>query len=162
MNSTLLVLITVFIINRGEAYMMMENMLAANPQNTALVLPASKAKRETKATVEKTKTTNKKIPKSLAFSLLGAYMRKMVTYMSSIADPVPLIVDTKRLFGDTKGRPYHAERRQLSNVIMYGTPENFSVPLCRMILLNVIIGAKKRNKAVKFPNIPNTECTVIF
>jgi hypothetical protein len=45
-------------------------------------------------------------PKILAFSLLGANMMNMNTYIISIPAPVPLIVDTKILFGDTKGRPY--------------------------------------------------------
>jgi hypothetical protein len=59
---------------------------------------------------------------------------------------------------DTNGRPYQAERRQLSRVMTYGTPENCSVEFDLIILLNVIVGAKKRNKAVAFPNIPKMKC----
>lgn len=80
---------------------------------------------------------------------------KTNTYTISIAAPVPLIVDTRRLFLDTNGRPYQAERRQLRRVITYGIPENCSVDLLFMILLNVIVGDKKRNKAVAFPKTPN-------
>jgi len=157
MNSTLLVLTTILIIDRGEAYMMMENMVAAKPQKSFLPLPC-RAKRETKATAANTASTNVRSPKILPFSFLGAYMMKSTTYMNSIPAPVPLIVDTNMLLGDTKGRPYQAERRQLSMVITYGMPENCSVDLCHMILLKVIIGAKKRNRAVAFPKIPNKKC----
>ena len=38
-----------------------------------------------------------------------------------------------------KQESYQAERRQLSKVITYGMPENFSVDLCCIILLNVIL-----------------------
>jgi hypothetical protein len=92
-------------IDRGEPYMIMENMAAAKPQKSFLV-SSRKARRETKATVENTVSTNVRSPKILAFSLLGANMMNMNTYIISIPAPVPLIVDTKILFGDTKGRPY--------------------------------------------------------
>lgn len=92
-------------IERGDAYMMMEKMVAARPQNNFLVLPW-RAKRETKATAAKTESTSERSPMILAFSIFGAKMIKIITYMSSIAEPVPLIVQTKRLFFDTNGRPY--------------------------------------------------------
>jgi len=128
MNSTLLVLITVLIIDRGEAYMMMENMTEAKPQRSFLLLPC-RAKTDTKATAENTPSTNARSPNIFPFSFLGAYTMKASTYTNSIAAPVPLIVDTKMLLGDTKGSPYQAERRQLSKVITYGMPENCSVDL---------------------------------
>jgi hypothetical protein len=99
--------------------------------------------------------------------LLDAKHRKITTYAVSIAAPTPLIVDTRMLFGDTNGSPYlkskipryitsatcvnfyllllgnfikiyyQAERRQLRSVMLYGTPENSSVDLFRMILQKV-------------------------
>lgn len=152
-NSTLLVLITVLIIARGEPYMMIENTVAASPQKSFLAL-LCRAKTETKATVEKIASTKVKRQRILNFSLLGANMMKINTYIASMAAPVPLMVETKMLFGDTKGRPYQAERRQLSKVMTYGMPENCSVLLFCMILLNVMMGAKKRNRAVAFPTTP--------
>lgn len=92
-------------IERGEAYMIIEKMVAAKPQKIFLALPW-KAKRDTKATAAKTVRTSMKSPKIFAFSFFGAKSRKIKTYMISIAEPVPLIVDTKMLFFDTKGRPY--------------------------------------------------------
>lgn len=159
MNSTLFVLITVLMIDRGDPYMIMEKTAAAKPQKSFLALPC-KARREIKTTAAKKVSTNAKSPKILVLSFFGAYTMKINTYMISIPAPVPLIVETNRLCFDTKGRPYQKERRQLSKVITYGMPENCSVDLLFIILQNVIIGAKKRNKAVTFPKIPKTECAV--
>ena len=58
-------------IESGEAYMMMENTVAAIPQKSFLPLPW-RAKRETRATVANTAKTAAKIAKILAFSFLGA------------------------------------------------------------------------------------------
>lgn len=85
--------------------MMIENTVAAKPQKSFLLLPC-RAKREIKATAENTVSTNISIPKILAFSFFGANMMKTTTYTDSITAPVPLIVETRRLLGDTKGRPY--------------------------------------------------------
>lgn len=115
-NSTLLVLTTVLIIEKGELYMMTENTVAARPQKSFRVL-SWRVKRDTNATAENKASTAVKRPRILALSLFGAKMMKINTYISSMAAPVPLIVDTKMLFGDTNGRPYQAERRQLSIVI---------------------------------------------
>ncbi len=57
-------------IDRGEAYMIMENMAAAKPQKSFLVL-SCKARRKAKATVENKVNTNVRSPEILA-SLLGA------------------------------------------------------------------------------------------
>jgi hypothetical protein len=106
--SFLQLLLVLTITDSGEAYMMMENMVAAKPQKSFLPLPC-RAKRDTKATkatAPNTESTNVRSPNILAFSFLGAYMMKNTTYMNSIPAPVPLIVDTNMLLGDTKGRPY--------------------------------------------------------
>ena len=92
-------------IDRGEPYMIMEKTAVAKPQKSFLVLPC-KARREIKATAAKKVSTNAKRPKILVFSFFGAYTMKINTYMISIPAPVPLMVETKRLFFDTKGRPY--------------------------------------------------------
>lgn len=92
-------------IDRGEPYMIMENTVAATPQNNFLALWC-RAKSDTKATHPNTVSTNVRRPRILAFSLFGANMMKIITYMNSMAAPVPLIVETKMLFGDTKGNPY--------------------------------------------------------
>lgn len=51
-------------------------------------------------------STRVKRPRILIFSFLGANMIKMKTYIVSITAPVPFTVDTSKLWGDTKGRPY--------------------------------------------------------
>ena len=84
---------------------MMEKIVAARPQKSFRGL-WSKTKSETKATMANTVRTKANRPRILAFSLFGANMMKIKTYMVSITDPVPLIVETKMLFGDTNGRPY--------------------------------------------------------
>ena len=58
-------------IERGEAYMIIEKMVAARPQKSFLSLPF-KAKREIRATAEKTVSTKVKSPRILAFSFFGA------------------------------------------------------------------------------------------
>lgn len=90
---------------RGDPYMMMENIAAAKPQKSFLVFPC-RANRDTTTTPENTATTNEKRPRIFAFSFLGANTTKMKTYTISIAAPVPLIIDTRMLCGDTKGKPY--------------------------------------------------------
>lgn len=90
---------------RGEPYMMMEKMAAAKPQKSFLELPW-RAKREIKTTAVKIVRTRVKRPTILTFSFFGAYITKTKTYTVSITAPVPLIVDTNMLFGDTKGSPY--------------------------------------------------------
>lgn len=92
-------------IERGEAYMTMEKIVAARPQRSFLPLPC-KAKRETRATVTNTVTTKAKRPNILSFSFFGANIMNTNTYTNSIAAPVPFIVDTNMLFGDTNGSPY--------------------------------------------------------
>jgi hypothetical protein len=93
------------IIESGEPYMMTENMEAAKPQKTFLGVPC-RAKRDTKTTIENTESTAVKKPKILSFSFLGANMMNIKTYMISIAAPAPFTVDTSKLWGDTKGKPY--------------------------------------------------------
>lgn len=85
--------------------MIMENMAAAKPQKSFLELPC-RAKSDTKATAENNESTKVKRPRILAFSFLGANTMKISTYIVSINAPVPFTVDTKMLWGDTKGRPY--------------------------------------------------------
>lgn len=116
MNSTLFVLITNLMMVKGEPYMMMEKTVAAIPQKSFLPLPW-RAKRETTTTTPKTERTRMKSPRILVFSFLRANMMKIITYTVSITAPVPLIVDTSRLLGDTKGMPYQAESKQLSRVM---------------------------------------------
>lgn len=65
-------------IDRGEAYMIMEKTVAALPQKSFRTCPWS-AKRETNTTAEKTVSTKVRIAKILLFSFLGAYMRKITT-----------------------------------------------------------------------------------
>lgn len=65
-------------IERGDAYMIMENIVAANPQNNFLAR-SWRAKRDTKATAEKTAITHAKSPRILAFSFLGEKMMKIST-----------------------------------------------------------------------------------
>lgn len=65
-------------IDRGDAYMMMEKMVAAKPQNSFLMWPW-RAKRDTKAAAEKTVRTKARSPRILAFSFLGAKMMKIRT-----------------------------------------------------------------------------------
>lgn len=91
--------------DRGDAYMMMEKMVAAKPQKSFLPWPC-KAKRETKTTTPNTESTKMNRPSILALSFLIEYAMKMSTYMISMAAPVPLMVDTSMLFFDTNGRPY--------------------------------------------------------
>lgn len=64
--------------DNGEAYMMMENTVAAQPQKSFLELPW-RTNTDIKATVENTATTKAKSPRILAFSFLGAKRRKMNT-----------------------------------------------------------------------------------
>lgn len=85
--------------------MMMQKVVDTKPQKSFLVL-SRRAKRDTKAMAKNTVTTNVRSPKILAFCFLCAYMMKITTYMNSITPPVPLIVDNKRLCGDTNGSPY--------------------------------------------------------
>lgn len=154
MNSTLFVRTTSLMMDKGEAYMQMEKMVAAKPQKSFLFWPWS-GMREMITTMAKTESANVRSATIFNFSFLGAYTRKMVTYKTSITAPTPLIVLTRILFGEMNGSPYQAERRQLSKVAMYGTPEKSSVDLLFTILLNVIVGAKKRNRPFAFPKIPN-------
>lgn len=49
------------------------------------------------------------------------------------------MVLTRRLWGETKGSPYHADSKQFKRVDTYGTPENCSVDLFLIILENVIL-----------------------
>jgi len=90
---------------RGEPYMMMEKIAAAKPQKSFLFFPC-RTNRDTRTTAENTDTTKEKSPRIFAFSFLGANNTKMKTYVISIAAPEPLIIDTRMLCGDTKGKPY--------------------------------------------------------
>lgn len=63
--------------------------------------------------------------------------------MASITAPAPFIVETRRLFGEMNGKPYQADRRQLSMVMLYGIPEKSSVDFCLNIFLNVKLEKKK-------------------
>ena len=85
--------------------MMMEKIEAAKPQKSFLAFPW-RANRDTKTTAENTATTKEKRPRIFAFSFLGANNTKMKTYVTSIAAPMPLIIDTSMLSGDTNGKPY--------------------------------------------------------
>lgn len=90
---------------RGEPYMMMEKTVAAMPQKSFLALPW-RARRETRTTIAKTVRTRVNSPRILVFSFFGANKMKINTYTISITAPVPFMVDTSRLLGDTKGMPY--------------------------------------------------------
>ena len=83
----------------------MENMAAAKPQKIFLDLPC-RANRDTKTTAAKTAITNVKRPRVLAFSFLGANKMKIKTYVVSINAPVPFMIVTSMLCGDTNGKPY--------------------------------------------------------
>lgn len=89
----------------GEAYIAIEKIVAAKPQNNFLLWPW-RANRETNTTAANTVMARTKMEKIFTFSFFGANTRKISTYIDSIAAPVPLIVDTSRLCGDTKGSPY--------------------------------------------------------
>jgi hypothetical protein len=90
----------------GEAYMQMEQMVAARPQKSFRPCPCS-ASSDTSTTAVNTAATPDARPsiRSRVFRL-DANARKITTYTISITDPAPLIVDTRMLFGDTNGRPY--------------------------------------------------------
>lgn len=90
---------------KGEAYMMMEKIVEARPQNNFLVWPW-RASSEISTTAANTARTKVRSAKIFPFSFLGANMRKISTQIDSITAPVPLIVDTNKLFGDTNGKPY--------------------------------------------------------
>lgn len=90
---------------RGEAYMQMEKMVAARPHKSLRFCPW-RARRETRTTAEKANRTKARRTRIRLFSLLGAKRRKITTYTNSIAAPVPLMVVTNMLCGDTNGKPY--------------------------------------------------------
>lgn len=89
----------------GEPYMMMEKTEAAKPQKSFLILP-SNAKTDTKATAVKAPIANANKPPIFPFSFFPAYTMNTITYINSITAPVPFIVDTNILCGDTNGNPY--------------------------------------------------------
>lgn len=89
----------------GEPYIMTEKIAAAKPQKSLRAWPW-RTRSETRATMAEMATTMVKKASVLVFSLRGAYTMKITTYTSSITAPVPLIVDTSRLLGDTNGSPY--------------------------------------------------------
>ena len=89
----------------GEPYMMMEKTEAAKPQKSFLILP-SNAKTDTNATAVKAPIANPNKPPIFPFSFFGAYIMNTITYINSITAPVPFIVDTNILCGDTNGNPY--------------------------------------------------------
>lgn len=64
--------------DRGEAYMITEKIVAKKPQKFFLAFPW-RAKRDTNATVANTVRMDTKRPKILAFSFLGAKIRKIIT-----------------------------------------------------------------------------------
>ena len=84
---------------------MIENIAAAKPQNTFLELPC-KANREMKTTAANTVITKANKPLIFSFSFLGANTMKIKTYMISITAPVPFMIVTSMLSGDTNGKPY--------------------------------------------------------
>lgn len=71
MYSTLFVFITSLIADKGEAYMQMENIVAANPQKSFLILPCS-ANKDTRAIIAKVTTTTMKRLKILVLIFFGA------------------------------------------------------------------------------------------
>lgn len=90
---------------RGEAYMQMEKIVAARPHKSLRFCPW-RARRETRTMAEKTKRTKARRARIRLFSLLGPKRRKITTYTNSITAPVPLMVVTNMLCGDTNGNPY--------------------------------------------------------
>lgn len=116
MYSTLLVFITNLMIESGDAYMHIEKMVAANPQNSLRDCPCN-ARSDTSATVEKMEMTSINRPNIFALSLGGANIRNIITYIASITAPVPFIVETNMLLGEMNGKPYQADRRQF-NIVM--------------------------------------------
>lgn len=97
-------------IESGDAYMHIEKMVAANPQNSLRCCPCN-ARSDTSATVEKMVTTIINRPNIFSLSLGGANIRNIITYIVSIAAPVPFIVETNMLLGETNGKPYlHANK----------------------------------------------------
>lgn len=91
--------------DNGEAYMQMEKKVATTPQKSFRRLPW-RARRETAATTPNTAKMKRKSAPTFARSYLDAYTRKTTTYTNSMAAPVPLMVVTRTLFGDTNGSPY--------------------------------------------------------
>lgn len=91
--------------DRGAPYMIMEKMTAAYPHKSFL-LYSWRARMETKAMVANKASTERKSPKTLAFSFFGAKVRKMMTYIISSPAPVPFMIDTSMLFADMNGNPY--------------------------------------------------------
>lgn len=92
-------------IDIGDAYITMENMVAAVPQKSCLFFPW-KASTEITAAIANAIITNINIANIFPFCLLGAYMKKINTYINSIAAPAPFIVAIRILFDDINGKPY--------------------------------------------------------
>ena len=97
----------------GEAYMQMEQTVAARPHMSFRPWPWWSASIDTSATAANTAATADARPSIRSrVRWLDANTRKITTYTASIAAPAPLIVDTRMLFGDTNGSPYlHAHAR---------------------------------------------------
>lgn len=97
-------------IESGDAYMHIEKMVAAKPQNSLRDCPCN-ARSDTSTTVEKMDKTSINRPNIFALSLGGANIRNIITYITSITAPVPFIVETNMLLGETNGKPYlHANK----------------------------------------------------
>lgn len=91
--------------DNGEAYMQMEKKVATTPQKSMRWLPRS-ARRETAETTPNIAKMETKSAPTLTRSFLEAYTRKTTTYTNSMTAPVPLMVVTRTLLGDTNGSPY--------------------------------------------------------
>jgi tetrahydromethanopterin S-methyltransferase subunit A len=116
-------------IESGDAYMHIENMVAANPQNILRCCPCN-ARNDTSATVEKMVATIIKRPNIFTLSLGGANIRNIITYIASMAAPVPFIVQTSKLLGETKGKPYLQTRAAFNKTLKHITYQKKSKSNC--------------------------------
>lgn len=114
--STLFVLNTSLMIDSGDTYITTEKMAEGILQKSFLFLPW-KTSIEITVAVTKANWTITNITKIFRFCLLGAYMKKMITYVNSIEAPTPLTTTIKILFDVINGRPYYPESKQLRNDI---------------------------------------------
>lgn len=90
----------------GEAYMQMEQTVAARPHMSFRPCPCSASIDASATAANAAETADARPSIRSRVRWLDANARKITTYTASIAAPAPLIVDTSMLFGDTNGSPY--------------------------------------------------------
>lgn len=153
MNSTLSVLITKLITTSGEANMDIREMTLKYPTKICRLGGSNKV-RLVNAIIPNAATTTSKNPNIFSFFAFSACTMKMVRYINWKTAPMELTVATGKIPGDTMGMPYHRHIKQFKSPYIYGSPENCSVDLFLIILLNVGMGDTNSTIAKRFPAIP--------